>query len=131
MCNSSLRPTSVKVPKIMISLEQVLGPDDAVDRLGGRVADGAAGEGPLLGLGAALVTLEQALLDDGHLPEVAGSTALDQRHLGGEAEAVHVVARGGVVQGVHDEVKLLEKVDSVLRTTHKPKGREREKKNSQ
>ena len=89
-----------------------------MNRLRRSVPDGAARKRALLGLRATFVALEKTLLDDGHLTEVASGTAFNQRNLGGEAEAVDVVAGGRVVQSVHDEVELLEKVDSVLRPGH-------------
>ena len=42
-------------------VEEVLGPDDAVDGLAGRVPDGAAGEGLLVGFGLTLVALRHTL----------------------------------------------------------------------
>jgi hypothetical protein len=42
-------------------VEEMLGPDDAVYGLAGRVSDGAAGEGLLVGLGLTLVALGHSL----------------------------------------------------------------------
>lgn len=42
-------------------LEEILGPDDAVDGFGGSVPDGASWEGFLCGFGLTLVTLGLSL----------------------------------------------------------------------
>ncbi len=42
-------------------VEEMLGPDDAVYRLAGRVPNGAAGEGLLVGLWLTLVALSHSL----------------------------------------------------------------------
>lgn len=48
-----------------VLLEEILGPDDAVDGLRRRVSDGAAWEGFLSRLGLALVALSQTLQSQG------------------------------------------------------------------
>jgi len=97
-------------------IKQVLGPDDAVDGLGRRVADGAAGKGLGRRLRQAVVALGRALPDQRHLAEVAGAAALDERHVRRQTQAVDVAARRLVVEGVEDELELLEVVDAVFGT---------------
>ena len=89
----------------------MLGPHDAVNGLGGRIAYGAAGEGLGGRLGRAVVTLGEATLDERHLAEVARRAALDERHVGRQTQAVDVRARRLVVERVEHEREALEVVD--------------------
>jgi len=59
------------------SLEQMLGPNDAVNRFGGRIANSAAGKASLFVLRRALVALGESPLDQLDLAIVAGGAALD------------------------------------------------------
>jgi hypothetical protein len=92
----------------------VFGPDDAVNGLGRRVPDGAAGKGLLVRLGRALVALGLGLSDDGHLAEVSRGARLDERDVGRKAHAVHVRAGGAVVERVQHKVEPFEEGDSVI-----------------
>jgi len=55
----------------------MLGPNDAVNRFGGRIANGAAGKASLFILRRALVALGESPLDQLDLAIVAGGAALD------------------------------------------------------
>ena len=89
-------------------------PDYAVDRLAGRVSDGAAGKGLLVRLGLTLVALGGPSLDDGHLAQVARGAGLDQWQLGSQTHPVEVVASSAIVQGAQADGELLVEVDTVL-----------------
>ena len=97
-----------------IILEQMLSPDDAVDGLGGRVADGAAGKGLGRRLGQAVVALAERLAYERYLADVAGAAALDEWPIGGQAQPIDVAARRLVVQRVQHQIELLEVLDVVL-----------------
>jgi len=55
----------------------MLGPNDAVNRFGGRIANSAAGKASLFVLRRALVALGESPLDQLDLAIVAGGAALD------------------------------------------------------
>lgn len=92
----------------------MLRPHDAVDRLRRRVPDGAPGEGLLRRLRCALVALRLPALDQLDLAVVAGRAGLDQRHVRRQAEPVHVVPGGAVVQRIQHQLELLEEAHAVV-----------------
>ena len=77
-------------------IEQMLWPDDAVDGLWGRVANGTSREGLLVGFGMAVVALCGLLFDDRHLTQVSGSSGLNKGHVGSQAHPIDVGACGPV-----------------------------------
>jgi len=92
----------------------MLGPNDAVNRFGGRIANSAAGKASLFVLRRALVALGESPLDQLDLSIVAGGAALDQRDIRIQAHAIHMVPGCPVVQGTEHQVELLEKADAII-----------------
>jgi len=94
----------------------MLGPDNAVNRFGGRIAYGAAREASLFVFWSALVALGESTLDQFHLAIVAGGAALDQRDIRIEAHAIYMIPGGPVVQGAEHQIELLKEVDAIIST---------------
>ena len=46
------------------------------------------------------------------LAQIASSATLNERCFGGQAQAIDVLARWDIVQGVHDDVKFLDVADA-------------------
>lgn len=86
-------------------LEQVLCPDDAMNRLRGCIPNGASGKGLLRCLGRALVALRESFLDQLNLTVVASGAAFNQWDTSGQTHPVDMISRRSIVQGVQDERK--------------------------
>lgn len=92
----------------------MLGPDNTMNGLGGRVSYGTAGKTSLLLLGCAFVALGQTALNQLHLTIVAGGAALDERHICIETHPIYVVSRRAIVQRTEHHIKLLEEINAVV-----------------
>ena len=78
----------------------MLGPDDAVNGLGGRVADRATGKRFGRRLWQTVVAFGETFLYKRDLTQIASRSALDQRHVGGQTQTIHVAASCLIVQGI-------------------------------
>ena len=79
-----------------------------MNRLGGRIAYGAAGKSFLIGLGQAVVAFCHAALNERHLAQVASTAALNERHFGRKTQTIYVAASRFIVKRVQHDWELFE-----------------------
>lgn len=105
------RPTFVKAIHI---LEQMLGPDDAMNRLRWCVPNGTSGECFLSRLRFALVALRQSFFDQLNLAIIPSRSTFDQWNVGGETHSIDVVTGLAIIQSVQDNIETFVETDTVV-----------------
>lgn len=98
---------------IKCSLEQMLGPNNAMNWFRRGVADGATGERFLRGLRCTFIALSYTFLDQFHLAVIAGGATFNQWHICGQTHSIDMVAGRSVVQSVQHNLETLEETHAV------------------